>query len=98
MELTWEVIDLPTAHDFRIAREGARLRRDVVVRLRTPDGLEGWGEAAATPFYGETAETVAAVLPGLGAELSSAVGDDVFALERAERVLDGALGRNPSAR
>lgn len=98
MELTFEIFDLPTVHDFAIAREGARLRRDVVVRLRTPDGLEGYGEAAATPFYGETAESVAAELPRLAAALDGAIGDDFFALEKADRALEVSLGRNPSAR
>jgi len=98
MELTFEVFDLPTVHDFAIAREGARLRRDVVVRLRTPDGLEGYGEAAATPFYGETAESVAAEMPRLAEALNAAIGDDCFALEKADRALEVSLGRNPSAR
>ncbi len=98
MELTFEIFDLPTVHDFAIAREGARLRRDVVVRLRTPDGLEGYGEAAATPFYGETAESVAAEMPRLAQALDAAIGDDFFALEKADRALEVSLGRNPSAR
>ena len=98
MELTFEIFDLPTVHDFAIAREGARLRRDVVVRLRTSDGLEGYGEAAATPYYGETAESVAAEMPRLAAALDAAIGDDFFALEKAERALEVVLGRNPSAR
>ena len=98
MELKYEVFDLPTVHDFAIAREGARLRRDVWVRLRTADGLEGWGEAAATPFYGETAESVVAELPRLADALNAAIGDDFFAMEKAEKALEVSLGRNPSAR
>ncbi|HEX9108919.1 MAG TPA: dipeptide epimerase [Longimicrobiales bacterium] len=98
MQLDTVVLDLPTTHDFRIAREGARLRRSVWVRLRTPDGLVGWGEAAATPFYGETAETVTAALPRLAEALNAAAGDDLFALEAAERGMERVLGRNPAAR
>src|SRR5512142_2567067 len=97
MELSYEVIDLPTRHEFRIAREGARLRRDVWVRLRAPDGVEGWGEAAATPYYGETGETVMGALPRLREALAAA-GDDPFALERAERRVELALGRSAAAR
>ncbi|MBX6366182.1 MAG: dipeptide epimerase, partial [Gemmatimonadetes bacterium] len=52
MKLTYEILELPTKHDFVIAREGARVRRSVWVRLRDEDGREGWGEAAATPYYG----------------------------------------------
>lgn len=98
MELTYEVMDLPTRHEFRIAREGARMRRSVWVRLRDGEGREGWGEAAATPFYGETAETVVAALPRLADALSAAAGDDPFAMERADAAMLKALGRNPSAR
>ncbi len=97
LELSWEIFDLPTVHDFAIAREGARLRRDVWVRLKAPDGMEGWGEAAATPFYGETAETVAAELPRLADALNAAIGDDPFELEKADKALELSMGRNPSA-
>lgn len=97
LELSYEIFDLPTVHEFAIAREGARLRRDVWVKLRTADGLEGWGEAAATPFYGETAEMVAAELPRLAEALNAAIGDDAFALDRADRELDRSVGRSPSA-
>ncbi|HWK88453.1 MAG TPA: dipeptide epimerase, partial [Longimicrobium sp.] len=62
------------------------------------DGVEGWGEAPATPFYGETAETVAAILPRLSAALERAADGDVFALERIEAALEHAIARNPAAR
>jgi L-alanine-DL-glutamate epimerase-like enolase superfamily enzyme len=97
LELSYEIFDLPTVHEFAIAREGARLRRDVWVRLKAPDGQEGWGEAAATPYYGETAETVAAELPRLAEALNAAIGDDPFELEKADRELDRSIGHNPSA-
>lgn len=98
MKLHHEIYDLPATHDFRIAREGARLRRSVVVRLEDDDGRVGWGEAAATPYYGETAESVTAVLPRLADVLETAAAGDLFALERIERALEHSLGRNPSAR
>ena len=99
MKLDFEVLDLPTKHAFNIARELApRPRRSVWVRVRDADGAEGWGEAAATPFYGETAETVAAVLPLLGAALERAADGDPFALEAIDAALEHAVGRNPSAR
>lgn len=98
MKPTYEILELPTTHDFVIAREGARMRRSVWVRLRDEEGREGWGEAAATPYYGETAETVVAALPRLLPALEDAAGEDPFALERAEAAMQRALGRNPSAR
>ena len=99
MKIEFDVVPLPTKHSFVIARETkARTRVSVWVRLRDADGVEGWGEAAATPFYGETAETVAAVLPRYGEVLEDAAAGDPFALERIERALELAVGRNPAAR
>jgi L-alanine-DL-glutamate epimerase-like enolase superfamily enzyme len=99
MHIEFEAIALPTKHAFHIAREAKpRTRVSVWVRLRDEDGVEGWGEAAATPFYGETAETVAAVLPRYGQALEEAAAGDPFALERMERALELAVGRNPAAR
>jgi L-alanine-DL-glutamate epimerase-like enolase superfamily enzyme len=99
MKLEFEVLELATKHAFHIARERApQARRSVWVRLRDADGAEGWGEAPATPYYGETAETVAGVLPRLGQALNDAGGDDPFALERVESALAHSIGRNPAAR
>lgn len=59
----WEPLDLRTSHAFHIARAAAPpVRRNVWVRIADSSGREGWGEAAPSPYYGETAETVAAVL------------------------------------
>ena len=99
MHLDFEILELPTRHAFNIAREARpRLRRSVWVRLRDADGLEGWGEAPATPFYGETAETVAAVLPPLAEVVREAAAGDALALERIEAALERRLGRNPAAK
>ena len=99
MKLDFEVIELRTKHAFHIARQSAPpVRRSVVVRLRDADGAEGWGEAPATPYYGETADTVAAVLPLLSDVLATAADGDPFALERIEAALAHAIGRNPAAR
>ncbi|HEX2189127.1 MAG TPA: dipeptide epimerase [Longimicrobiaceae bacterium] len=99
MRLEAETLVLRTRHAFNIAREAAPPeRRDVWVRLRDDDGREGWGEAPATPFYGETAETVAAVLPRLAEALERAADGDPFALERIEAALARSIGRNPAAK
>lgn len=98
MRLTFSPLTLRPRHAFHIAREKSRDRQDVWVRLIDEDGAEGWGEAAATPYYGETAETVAVVLPLLEAAVVTASGGDVFALDRIEAAVDGAIGRNHSAK
>jgi L-alanine-DL-glutamate epimerase-like enolase superfamily enzyme len=94
LHLEAEPLDLHTRHPFLIARGGQAQHRTIWVRLRDQDGVEGWGEAAATSYYGETPETV---LAALGAYVPC-LPDDPADLEEAERALDDALGENPSAR
>lgn len=98
LSLEAELLELRTRHTFRIARERAPgARRSVWVRLRSGED-EGWGEAAATSYYGETAESVMALLPRLGDALHDAAGGDPFALHAVEEALNGAVGRNPAAK
>ncbi len=108
MRLEFDLVELETRHAFRIARagsyggpeRGARTprRRSVWVRIRDGDGEEGWGEAAPLPYYGETADTVAAVLPLLAGVVVEASAGDALRLERAEGAAAGALGGNPAAK
>lgn len=99
MRLDVDALELRTKHAFHIAREEAPpARHSVWIRLRDEEGNEGWGEAAATPYYGETVDTVRAVLPRLQRVLESAAGDDPMALERIEQALDLAIGANPAAK
>jgi L-Ala-D/L-Glu epimerase len=99
MRVEHEVLELRTRHAFHIAREKAPpARHSVWVRVIDGEGVEGWGEAAATPYYGETAETVTALLPRLEAALLEAAAGDPFAFERVEKALELAVGRNPAAK
>jgi L-alanine-DL-glutamate epimerase-like enolase superfamily enzyme len=95
-----EVLELTTTHAFNIARAAAPpVRRTVWVRVADGNGSEGWGEAAANAFYGETADTVTTLLPLYEKVLNDALADgDVLALARAEAAVEHAAGRNPSAR
>jgi L-Ala-D/L-Glu epimerase len=101
MRLTHEILELRTRHAFNIARAaGPAVRRNVWIRLTAADGAEGWGEAAANAYYGETADTVVALLPLYERAIAEAVGDndDALALEGVERAIELAAGRNPAAR
>jgi L-Ala-D/L-Glu epimerase len=96
-----EVLELTTTYAFNIARAAAPpVRRTVWVRIEDGSGAEGWGEAAANAYYGESADTVIALLPLYEKALNDALGDDseVLSLERAEAAVERAAGRNPSAR
>jgi L-Ala-D/L-Glu epimerase len=71
--LSIDELALRTRHVFTIARAAApAVRRNAWIRLRDADGVEGWGEAAATPYYGETIDTVRAVMPRYAAALNRA--------------------------
>jgi len=80
LKLAAEAITLETRHPFIIARGGQSQYRAVWVRLTDADGLEGWGEADPSSYYGETADTVLAALRNLEPHLP----DDPFDLEQAE--------------
>ncbi len=67
-ELRYETLRIPFRDPFRIARsEDAALATTVVVELRSDrwPGLTGLGEGFPTAYYGETPETMAAVMPML---------------------------------
>lgn len=94
LHLEAEILDLRTKHPFLIARGGQAEHRTVWVRLRDRDGQVGWGEAAPTEYYGETPETVLAVLNHYVSQLP----DDPFDLEATEARLEQLVALNPSAR
>ena len=94
LKLTTEILTLHTRHPFIIARGGNSEYRTLMVQITDPDGLEGWGEAAATRFYGETLETVQEAMP----VYARLLGDDPFQLETIERRLESAMPGNAAAR
>ncbi|HUF12468.1 MAG TPA: dipeptide epimerase [Longimicrobiales bacterium] len=103
MRLEHEILELRTRHAFNIARmKGDFVRRTVHVRLIADDGTEGWGEApVSTPYYGETADTVVAVLPLLQAALTRAFEEaraETLPIEVIETVMNGAIGYNRGAK
>lgn len=94
LRLQAEYLALRTRHPFIIARGGQSDYRTVWVRLTDADGVEGWGEAAPTKFYGETSETVMETLQVYAQHLPT----DPFDLEETDRRLEAVLKGNPSAR
>lgn len=95
LRLTHEVLTLETAHPFGIARGTESSYRVVWVRLTDDDGLEGWGEADPSAYYGETADTVVAALARIGPVVADA---EAFALEEVEARLAASLRGNAAAR
>jgi len=95
LTLTHEILTLETAHPFGIARGTQSQYRVVWVRLTDGDGVEGWGEAAPSAFYGETADIIVAALGRLGPVLADC---DPFDLEGTEAKLLASLKGNAACR
>jgi L-alanine-DL-glutamate epimerase-like enolase superfamily enzyme len=95
MRLEHEILTLRTTHPFTIARGGSSEWRVVWVRLIDDDGSEGWGEAAPSRFYGESADSVVAALRGFAPLLERA---DPWAIETIEQDLERALRFNAAAK
>lgn len=98
MTLTTEFkrVSLPLADAFTISRGTQEVAQNVVVRITDDAGVTGVGAAAPSTHYGETADTVEAVLPDLLAVVED-VGDP-HAIERIERRLRETVNDNPAAR
>jgi L-alanine-DL-glutamate epimerase-like enolase superfamily enzyme len=95
MKLTHEVLTLHTRHPFVIARGGSSEWRTLWVKVTDADGVEGWGEAAPSRFYGETPESVVAALARFAPLLEDA---DPWSLEAVEAEMNRAIRFNGSAK
>ncbi|HEY6092312.1 MAG TPA: dipeptide epimerase [Gemmatimonadales bacterium] len=94
LKLRVEQATIRTRHPFKIARGSTDGYTRAWVRISDGDGLEGWGEADPSSFYGESLDTVLAAFERLGRELPR----DPFELEAAETRWAEVLPRNWSAR
>ena len=95
MQLTCEILTVHTTHPFIIARGGTSEYRVVWVKLRDNDGAEGWGEAAPSRFYGESADSVMLAVQSFAPLLENA---DAWSIDAVERSLETALRWNAAAR
>ncbi|WP_129113017.1 dipeptide epimerase [Halegenticoccus tardaugens] len=91
-----ERVSLPLADAFTISRGTQEVAENVVVRITDEGGMTGVGAAAPSNHYGETADTVEAVLPSLLSVVEE-VGDP-HALARIERRMRETVADNPAAR
>ncbi|MDP6112140.1 MAG: dipeptide epimerase [Planctomycetota bacterium] len=76
MKLKTSKLDLNLKHTFRISRESSDVRNNVLVEIKH-QGLTGFGEAAPSPHYNESADSVIDTLSRFSLEGY----DDVFLLE-----------------
>ncbi len=95
MKLTSEIVALRTKNPFIISRGGSSEYRVVRITVTDKDGATGWGEAAPSKFYGDTADTVTDVLPILAGAIA---GMDSWSLEAMEHALAKVIRFNGAAR
>jgi L-alanine-DL-glutamate epimerase-like enolase superfamily enzyme len=95
MKIEHEIVTVRTRTPFMIARGGSSEWRQVWVRVIDDDGAVGWGEAAPSRFYGETTETVIAVLERLRIVLEKA---NPWSLEAIEAEMQRTIRFNASAK
>ncbi|WP_435062555.1 dipeptide epimerase [Halobaculum sp. EA56] len=96
LSTSFERVSLPLEHDFTISRGTTVAAENVIVRVEDEGGMTGVGAAAPSAHYGETADTVVAVLPDLLAEVET-VGDP-HALAAIEERMEAVVADNPAAR
>ncbi|QSW97817.1 dipeptide epimerase [Haloterrigena alkaliphila] len=99
LETSFERHALPLEYPFGIARGTTTEREVVTVRIEDDDAV-GVGAAAPASHYGETVDTVTAVLPDLLAVVEDEVtdADDLHRLETVERRMRETVRGNPAAR
>ena len=94
LKLVVEQCSITTRHPFVIARGSTNGYQRAWVRIVDGDGVEGWGEADPSSFYGETLETVLAAFQRLAPHMPR----DPFDLEAAEDRWRQVVPKNGSAR
>jgi len=92
----FERVSLRTEHPFTIARETIHEIENVIVRIEDDEGRVGLGGASPSRRYGETVDTIEAVLPAL-LEVVEKV-DDPHNLQRIEQAMNAVVHDNPAAK
>ncbi|ELZ39385.1 mandelate racemase/muconate lactonizing protein [Halorubrum californiense DSM 19288] len=96
LETEFERVSLPLENPFTISRGTQTDAENVIVRVTDDAGMTGIGGAAPSAHYGETADTVAAVMPDL-LDAVERVGDP-HAIGEIEAELRAVVNGNPAAR
>ncbi|MGZ0746753.1 dipeptide epimerase [Haloparvum sp. AD34] len=96
LETSVERVTLELDEPFGISRGTTTEAENLIVRVTDEGGMTGIGGAAPSAHYGETADTVAAVLPEL-LEVVEEVGDP-HALHEIEAEMKEVVRDNPAAR
>lgn len=91
------VVELPLRKQWKIALYAAKTRAHAVVRVRTEDGVVGYGEVSPSPaFMGETGYTAELAIKKYLAP--AIVGQDIFAIDAVHDAMDAAIYGNFAAK
>ncbi|MFB6119106.1 dipeptide epimerase [Halosegnis sp.] len=93
MNTSLERVEMGLAEPFEIARGVQTTTENIVIEL-DHEGKTGVGAAAPSRHYGETADTVAVVLP----DLVDALPEDPHDLDAAHAAMDAVVRQNPAAK
>lgn len=82
-------LEIPMVKEFRISLGSTKSYEGFLLRIRTDDGLEGWGEAVPTPFI--TGETMGSVQSALEMLKGIVMGKDEASIELIWDAMQGTL-------
>ncbi len=90
-------VKIPLVTPFKTALRTVNTVHDLVVRVRTDDGAEGYGEAPATAVI--TGDTLGSIRCAIEESIAPTItGMEVEALDEVERAMDGCIVKNTSAK
>lgn len=95
VRIEWETMRVETADPFTTSRSTSTEVERVWVRIGAA-GVEGWGEADPSRYYGESAATVEAALGEMRPAVEEADGPEP--MQALERELDRRIGGNRAAK
>lgn len=95
-DIKMEKVHIQLTESFRVAFTTLDYSENLLIKVCTDEGLEGYGEAAPLPFVtGETIDSVISVIellkPGL-------IGMDPLDIEKIHELMDGCIYGNTSAK
>ncbi len=96
LKTDFDRVSLRTTYPFTIARETIHEIENMIVRIEDGVGNVGLGGAAPSRHYGETIDSVEAVLPELLSVVETVA--DPHNLQRIERMMHGVVRGHPSAK
>lgn len=77
MKIETQLLEIPLLHRFAISRGATEVVRTIWIRVRE-EGIEGWGEAAAVKYQGQTVEGMKKTLELMARRLEDYSVDDLL--------------------